>query len=104
MAVEGCLRWQKEGLAPPDAVSAATARYQTESDPLADFIEEACELDPSAEIRATDLHAHYNSWADLRGTPTERLTSTMFGRKMAARFERVKTRTGSVYRGLARVT
>ena len=33
-AIEGCLRWQKEGLDAPAVVAHATNEYQTESDVL----------------------------------------------------------------------
>ena len=39
-AVEGCLRWQRDGLAAPDAVLRSTTAYRQESDPLAAFIED----------------------------------------------------------------
>lgn len=32
--IEGCMRGQREGLKPPEAIKAATEDYQTETDPL----------------------------------------------------------------------
>ena len=54
-AVEGCLRWQREGLAVPDAVVRSTAAYRDESDPLATFFEDCLRFVPSA----------WTSWADI---------------------------------------
>jgi putative DNA primase/helicase len=104
-AVRGCLAWQVEGLATPAAVLDATARYEQDSDVLGGFIDEAIDLDPGAEVRAADLYQHYKHWADSHGlAERERFTAQGFGRKVAERFRRVKTKTGSVYLGLSRRT
>jgi len=41
-AVEGCRRWQKEGLIAPHAIDFATAEFISDNDPLKSFIEERC--------------------------------------------------------------
>jgi putative DNA primase/helicase len=41
-AVEGCRRWQKDGLIIPHAVDMATADLRAENDPLQTFLEECC--------------------------------------------------------------
>jgi putative DNA primase/helicase len=102
-AVRGCLEWQRSGLQPPAAVREATTEYERDSDPLAGFLAEACEVDVNACIGATEIFEHYKQWADRHGlTDRERLTSTMFGRKFAERFEGEHTRGGKVYQGVAR--
>ncbi len=104
-AVRGYLAWQEQGLNPPKVVLNATEEYERESDPLADFLEEACELFVDAETRAKDLYDHYKQWAEEYGMgEKERLTSTMFGRKMSERFSYGKTRSGRVYKGASRRT
>ena len=102
-AVRGCLAWQREGLIPPAAVLDATATYEADSDPLSDFLEEATERDPAAEVSASDLYAHYKRWAERHGyADRERLTANGFGRKMSDRLRRSRTRAGWVYLGVAR--
>ena len=102
--VRGCLAWQRDGLTPPSAVVDATASFEADSDAVAEFLSEATELDPGAEIRAANLFAHYKQWADRQGlADRERLTATAFGRKMAERFTRIKKRGAYVYSGLARL-
>jgi putative DNA primase/helicase len=101
--VRGCLAWQSRGLAAPAAVVEATAQYRADSDELGRFLDEACELVPGSEVRASELYAHYKEWASKAGfTDRERLSVTAFGRKAADRFTRTKTRTGWVYQGVAR--
>jgi len=101
--VRGCLEWQRDGLQPPAVVLEATREYETDSDVLAGFLEEGCDRDPDAQVRASDLFEHYKRWADTHGlTDRERLSATLFGRKAAERLQRSKTRTGWVYFGVAR--
>jgi putative DNA primase/helicase len=101
-AVRGALAWQRDGLTAPAAVLTATEEYERDSDPLAAFFAEACRLDPDAETGANDLYKHYRGWADGHAfSERERLSTTMFGRKMAERFRRAHTRAGGVYFGVS---
>lgn len=100
-AVRGCLAWQVEGLQPPSTVCNATREYEEDSDPLAAFLDEACDLSPDAEIKAGELYLHYVKWADRHHlNERERLSSTAFGRKISERFAYEKTRAGKTYRGV----
>lgn len=102
-AVRGCLAWQREGLNPPAIVLDATRDYERDSDPLAAFLYEACELDAEAETGARDLFEHYQRWAERTGmSERERLKSALFGRKVGERFQGEHTRAGKVYKGIAR--
>jgi putative DNA primase/helicase len=103
-AVRGCVEWQREGLNPPAAVLNATKAYERDSDALAMFLDEACVLNAGCEVGATTLFQHYKSWADGHGmTERERLTATMFGRKLGERFTKgADTANRVVYKGLKR--
>jgi putative DNA primase/helicase len=103
-AIRGCLAWQQQGLDPPAVVRQATAEYETDSDPLGGFLEEACERDTASEVHAKELYEDYRRWADAHNLgDRERLTATMFGRKMGERFEKLRDRTeGVIYCGIAR--
>lgn len=104
--VRGAVRYHAEGLSePPAVVRAATAAYREDSDPLAAFLDEVCELEPVAEVGANELYEHYVRWADGQHFIVgERLSATMFGRLMGAKFESQKDRKTGVkhYRGIAR--
>ncbi|HUS53275.1 MAG TPA: phage/plasmid primase, P4 family, partial [Thermohalobaculum sp.] len=45
-AIEGCLAWQRDGLAPPESVLAATAHYLEGQDAIAAWIDDCCKRDP----------------------------------------------------------
>jgi putative DNA primase/helicase len=65
--VEGCLEWQRIGLAPPDAVTAATAAYLEAQDSIAAWLDECCDRDPSAWERSQTLFASWKAWAERSG-------------------------------------
>ena len=58
-AIEGCLEWQRIGLAPPSAVTKATEDYLSEEDAVGQFISECCERHPQAQAQLKDLYAAY---------------------------------------------
>lgn len=68
-AVEGCLRWQKEGLIVPEAVKRSTAAYRQESDPLAAFMEDCIVFTEGPVWTAwSDLWSAYHEHAEENGT------------------------------------
>ncbi len=99
--VRGALEWQRRGLEPPASVTAATDEYRTESDPLADFLTDRCEQDPSLSAAAGEVYKAYKAWAEDQGIrEREQLTSASFGRRLGERFERKRKGSGKVYQGL----
>ena len=58
--VAGAVRLFHGGLTAPTPVTDATREYERESDPLADFLAEAVNLNPAgAEEEASELYGHY---------------------------------------------
>jgi putative DNA primase/helicase len=66
-AIEGCLEWQRVGLAPPRAVIDATAEYLSGEDALARWLEECCIVDRTLELGSTPLFQSWKAWADGAG-------------------------------------
>lgn len=58
-AVRGCAEWQKPGLKTPPKVLEAIQEYREESDALADWLQERCELDRDAETPSRELFDDY---------------------------------------------
>lgn len=98
-AIEGCLEWQRIGLAPPAVVREATEKYLSEEDSFALWIEECCEADYMAKEMTADLFASWNAWAEKNG---ERPWSKKrFAQAMEQRgFETYRTNTSRGYAGL----
>jgi len=61
-AIEGCLKWQSEGLGVPTAVERATREYEQESDPLGPFLAECCEQGPEFQVPKSELWKAYLAW------------------------------------------
>jgi len=62
--VKGCLDWQMYGLQEPPEVTDATLKYREDMDILTDFLNECCEIQPSASIAVAELYRAYKDWCD----------------------------------------
>lgn len=98
--VAGCLLWQREGLAIPEAVEKATAEYRKEMDTIGAFIEQFCFADnPALQASAADLYASYCDYcADVGERPlSQRRLGTQLGERG---FTRKHTETGIKWYGI----
>lgn len=99
--VKGARHWQDFGLHAPESVLDATEAYREESDPLAEFLAQRCEIDGGLHESSRDLFDAYSDHAEQEGIPKrERLTHAKFGRLMGGRFEGKRTSGGKVYHGV----
>ena len=99
-AVEGCLRWQREGLTVPAAVEAVTTAYRADQDPLAGWLAACCVVAPDAEATTAALYASYEMWSHLNDE------EVMSKKSMAAcfterGFTKKQTKTARMWRGVA---
>ena len=64
-AVDGCVKWQNEGLEEPQCVQDAVKEYKQEMDLLAGFLEECViiDYDSKERIASADLFKAYSRWA-----------------------------------------
>jgi putative DNA primase/helicase len=98
-AVEGCRRWQDEGLHVPAVVEAATAEYRRESDVIGLFIEERCTVARELSGAAGDLYRAYTAWTDENGFRA--MTSKSLGLALKERgFEPVRVGGQRCWRGI----
>jgi putative DNA primase/helicase len=97
-AIQGCLRWQANGLQAPKEVEQAISEYKSEMDILGQWIEENCEVDASKRISASGAYSDYHGWAIRNGYQV--LSANAFGRRLKNRHEKTKTREGGFYIGL----
>jgi putative DNA primase/helicase len=65
--IEGCLEWQRQGLAPPSIVRDATEAYLEGEDALAAWIEDECHSDPEAFELVKVLYRSWKNWAERAG-------------------------------------
>jgi putative DNA primase/helicase len=91
-AVSGAMQWYRDGLPMAHAVASATQAYRDESDSLAPFIDERCEIGDRLSVGATALYEAYAEWA--KNTGEHLMSQTVFGRRLTDRgFEASRSTT-----------
>lgn len=79
---QGWLDYQRQGLNPPEAVLAATRRYQQDSDALARFLaDESVVLTGMGRAPAGPLYEAFQQWCRAEGEATD-ITKTAFGKAL----------------------
>lgn len=96
-AVEGALKWHREGLKMPNAVQEAVKEYKSEMDVISAFLEQ-CTVRGIGEVKASELYKAYTNWADENNE--YKMSNTKFGKEVSLRFNKVKNRDGLYYQGL----
>jgi putative DNA primase/helicase len=66
-AIDGCLRWQREGLNPPEIVQAATITYLDAEDTFERWRDDCTDDDRSTWESSADLWASWKKWAETAG-------------------------------------
>jgi putative DNA primase/helicase len=66
-ALNGCLEWQRLGLAPPPVVRDATDKYLAAQDVVGEWLDECCTFSPSFTITKKALFESWKAWAESRG-------------------------------------
>lgn len=66
-AVEGAVRWARNGLQPPSTITAATAKYFEVENALGAWIDERCERGPELTALTRELYRDYSSWSKAGG-------------------------------------
>ncbi len=61
-AIEGCLRWQKEGIEVPNEVKYAIDTYRNDMDPVQRFLDEECIVSKTCTTRIAQLYKSYQDW------------------------------------------
>ena len=70
-ALEGCLKWQREGLQAPEEVRKATGQYRSEMDVIGAFLQDECEIGPGHKEPFTTLYKRYEEWCEEGGERAE---------------------------------
>ncbi len=89
-AVEGCLKYQSEGLDAPVAVETANKEYREQQDIIGHFLGESCVIGNTLKCSNSELRQAYEKWCERSGQrpwSAKRLTSALKEKG----FERIKT-------------
>lgn len=98
--IEGCLAWQRDGLAAPAIVREATETYLGEEDAIARWVEDCCVTGKSQWCSSAELWPSWQTWAT---TANERVGSRKrFGMALEGHgFAAVKSQEVRGYDGIA---
>ncbi len=91
-AVEGCLKWLKNGLVIPECVVKSTAEYRLDMEYLGLFIDECCFKNTTAKISKSALYKKYENWCKEYGETID--TKRTFGRKLKETYPMIKEYKG----------
>lgn len=65
--IDGCLAWQKHGLAVPEECRVATEEYMVGEDSMQEFLDECCDAGPNLYVQSSTLYKRYRDWAESQG-------------------------------------
>jgi putative DNA primase/helicase len=78
-AIEGAVRWQRDGLCIPESVRAASRDYMDAEDHIGNFLADATEARPDGKVAGADLFERFKEWQEeqgIRGTWTRKAMTT----------------------------
>jgi len=61
-AVEGCLKWQQQGLSPPQSVIHAVEEYRESMDTIGQWLDQCCSFGPGFITQSSQLYSSYKAW------------------------------------------
>lgn len=91
-ALEGCRRYQEEGLTVPDTVKSATIAFRESQDVMGQFLRECCIEHPDGRAPQKDAYKAYRHWAAEWGLNVS--SGTAFNKKIKERGFPVHPRDG----------
>jgi putative DNA primase/helicase len=86
--IEGCIEWQRIGLAPPKAVVDATDQYLGAEDLFTQWLEDCCIVGPSEWAPFDSLFGCWQEWMETHGEHSG--TARRFSQKLDMKFRREK--------------
>jgi putative DNA primase/helicase len=96
--VQGCLKWQKEGLVEPSVIQDEVKKYRTDMDLVSKWIDENCELDNSYSERSQYLFENFSSYC--ASNKEFMMSNTLFGRNIGKKFRKVRKNGVFYYVGI----
>ena len=103
-AVEGCMKWQKDGIAEPAVVLDAVRDYKQEMDLIASFVEQCITIDYDSDVKmpAAELFSVYRAWA--KSNNEWEMTAKKFGMEVVKKLPERGRNGKGVYYGKIKLT
>ena len=96
--IEGCMEWNRIGLAAPDSIERATGHYRSQMDMIGLWEAEKCIVSSKVEVLCSEAHASFSAWAQDNYNVS--YTKNRFGRMMTERGYERKKRPDMTYMGI----
>jgi putative DNA primase/helicase len=97
-AIEGAIRWYRDGLGEPAAVKDATGTYVADQDIIGQYVTECCIVATWAKVKASSLYANYRDWCEAQGETS--VSMKRFGQSVDERGFTKRTSNGVWYDGI----
>lgn len=98
--IEGCLKWQKEGLDNmPQVLIDELKEYRKEMDLVARWIDECCVINPTSICKASDLFENFSDYCSKNKEFP--MSQTLFGRNFGKKFNKKRNNGVTVYEGVS---
>lgn len=100
--VDGCMEWQRRGLADvPAVVASQTADYREEQDIIGQWLGECAKIDRAAEVESGELYASYREWCET-SNGSKPASKTSLSRRLPERgFQSRRSNGKSYWQGLS---
>lgn len=97
--VEGCLKWQKEGLGHVSAIAEAVDEYRNEMSDIQMFLTERCERDELSMIQGAEFYQAYVNWCEANNERPR--NNRNFGMLLAeAGLDKARRASGNIWLGV----
>ena len=98
-ALEGCLRWQQEGMELPDAVKVEVEKYKSDMDPITRFAEDCCVISETCRVRIPEIYDAYTDWCHENKEYV--LSSIKFSKRLADKgYKQLKIMSNRYWSGI----
>lgn len=94
-AIDGAIKWQKEGLKLPQTVKTATDEYRYEMDVMSRFFSEYVIFDSNARMKASVLYNYYCEWAEMNNEYI--MSMSRFGKEIYNKIPDKRTFSDGIY-------
>lgn len=98
-AIEGCLAWQKSGLAQPTLVTDAVDSYREEMDLLGQWVAANCVVGAQYAWPSRQAYGNYRVWAE--GGGYKPMSESIFSRELETSFKKAKRKDANYFEGIA---
>lgn len=97
--VDGYQMWRQVGLNEPEIIKQQRKEYRNEMDIVAQFVEEACLVNPLASVKGTEIWSAFREWVK-ENNEYDRMSSKRFYMELSKMFGKERKMDGYYFYGL----